>query len=126
MLLGGRGTLWGPVLGAFLIEGVNEWSNNNLGGGNARLLIFGGLMALVVLFLPRGIIPTLQDLIEARRRRGKAASSARASSWASGRRCSRGGPSRGPLLEVKGLEKRFGGLRASTAPIPSPKVLSRR
>ena len=72
MLLGGRGTLFGPVLGAFLIEPLNEWSNNNLGGGNSRLLIFGGLMALVVLFLPRGIIPTLRDLIESRRMRGKA------------------------------------------------------
>ena len=62
MLLGGRGTLFGPVLGAFLIEPLNEYSNNNLGGGNARLLIFGGLMALVVIFLPRGIIPTTADL----------------------------------------------------------------
>ena len=26
MLLGGRGTLFGPVLGAFLIEPLNEWS----------------------------------------------------------------------------------------------------
>ena len=31
------------MLGAFLIEPLNEWSNNNLGGGNSRLLIFGGL-----------------------------------------------------------------------------------
>ena len=72
MLLGGRGTLLGPVLGAFLIEPLNEWTNNNLGGGNSRLLVFGGLMALVVIFLPRGIIPTLRDLIEARGKRGKA------------------------------------------------------
>ena len=28
MLLGGRGTLWGPVLGAFLIEALNEFANN--------------------------------------------------------------------------------------------------
>src|SRR5919106_2292928 len=67
MLLGGRGTLFGPVLGAFLIEPLNEWANNSLGGGNPRLIVFGGLMALVVLFLPRGIIPTARELIEARR-----------------------------------------------------------
>ena len=72
MLLGGRGTLFGPVLGAFLIEPLNEWSNNHLGGGNARLLIFGGLMALVVMFLPRGIIPTVREWIERLRTRGKA------------------------------------------------------
>src|SRR5215210_5079588 len=63
MLLGGRGTLFGPVLGAFIIEPLNEWTNNSLGGGNARLLVFGGLMALVVLFLPRGILPTIEGWI---------------------------------------------------------------
>ncbi len=113
MLLGGRGTLFGPVLGAFLIEPLNEWSNNNLGGGNSRLLIFGGLMALVVLFLPRGIIPTLKELAEKRRKRGKAG--------LVGARLElreREVPKTQPeltgraLLEVKGLEKRFGGLRA--------------
>jgi branched-chain amino acid transport system permease protein len=113
MLLGGRGTLLGPALGAFLIEPLNEWSNNNLGGGNSRLLVFGGLMALVVLFLPRGIIPTLRDIVEARRKRGKAG--------LVGARLElreRAVPSAPPeptgrtLLEVKGLEKRFGGLRA--------------
>ena len=53
MLLGGRGTLWGPVLGAFIIEPLNEFANQSLGGGNSRLLIFGGLMALVVMFMPQ-------------------------------------------------------------------------
>jgi ABC-type branched-subunit amino acid transport system ATPase component/ABC-type branched-subunit amino acid transport system permease subunit len=113
MLLGGRGTLFGPVLGAFIIEPLNEYANNSLGGGNARLIVFGGLMALVVLFLPRGIIPTLRDLIEARAKRGKAGL---VGARLELRERSRG-PERPPLsgrtmLEVKGLEKRFGGLRA--------------
>jgi branched-chain amino acid transport system permease protein len=113
MLLGGRGTLWGPVLGAFLIEPLNEWSNNNLGGGNSRLLIFGGLMALVVLFLPRGIIPTLKDIIEARRRRGKAGLvGARLELRERPAPATRPEPTGRTLLEVKDLEKRFGGLRA--------------
>ena len=72
LLLGGRATLWGPVLGAFIVEGLNEFSNNDLGGGNARLLVFGGLLALVVLFMSRGIIPTVDDWIARWRRRGKA------------------------------------------------------
>ena len=112
MLLGGRGTLFGPVLGAFLIEPLNEWSNNNLGGGNSRLLIFGGLMALVVLFLPRGIIPTLRELIESRRMRGKAGLvGARLELRERPERIEKP-PVGPPLLEVRGLEKRFGGLRA--------------
>ena len=96
MLLGGRGTLFGPVLGAFLIEPLNEFANNNLGGGNSRLLIFGGLMALVVLFLPRGIIPTAAR--PASRRGASAArpaSSARGSSCASARSGRRGRRSSG-------------------------------
>ena len=36
VLLGGKGTLWGPVLGAFIIEPLNEVANNQLGGGNSR------------------------------------------------------------------------------------------
>jgi ABC-type branched-subunit amino acid transport system ATPase component/ABC-type branched-subunit amino acid transport system permease subunit len=118
LLLGGRATLWGPVLGAFIVEPLNEISNNEFGGGNARLLIFGGLLALVVLFMPRGIIPTAQHWLRVLRARGKAglvgerldarielrerAAPPPAELAADGR----------PLLEVKGLEKRFGGLRA--------------
>jgi ABC-type branched-subunit amino acid transport system ATPase component/ABC-type branched-subunit amino acid transport system permease subunit len=117
LLLGGRATLWGPVLGAFIIEWLNETSNNEFGGGNARLLIFGGLLALVVLFLPQGIIPTANRWIERWRSRGKAG--------LAGERLTgidleeRAAPApvappadAKPLLEVKGLEKRFGGVRA--------------
>ena len=57
MLIGGKATLWGPVLGAFLIEYLNELANNNFGGGNVRLFLFGGLLIAVVIFLPRGILP---------------------------------------------------------------------
>ena len=118
LLLGGRATLWGPVLGAFIVEPLNEITNNEFGGGNARLLIFGGLLALVVLFMPRGIIPTAQHWLRLLRARGKAglvgerldarielrerAAPPPAQPSVDGR----------PLLEVKGLEKRFGGLRA--------------
>jgi len=112
MLLGGRGTLWGPVLGAFLIEALNEFANNELGGGNARLLVFGGLMALVVLFLPRGILPSVAERLEARRTRGKAGLvGTRLELRERPQPVER--PAVGPpLLEVRGLEKRFGGLRA--------------
>jgi ABC-type branched-subunit amino acid transport system ATPase component/ABC-type branched-subunit amino acid transport system permease subunit len=117
LLLGGRATLWGPVLGAFIIEWLNETSNNEFGGGNSRLLIFGGLLALVVLFLPQGIIPTVERWIERWRTRGEAGLAGERLTGIDLRE--RAAPpasvppdSARPLLEVKGLERRFGGVRA--------------
>ena len=117
LLLGGRATLWGPVLGAFLIEWLNETSNNKFSGGNARLLIFGGLLVLVVLLLPRGIIPTVEGWIERWRARGKAGLAGERLSGIDLREHQAAAPadsraSAKPLLEVKGLEKRFGGVHA--------------
>jgi branched-chain amino acid transport system permease protein len=104
------------VLGAFLIEPINELANQQLGGGNSRLLIFGGLLALAIIVLPRGIIPSIEDLWKRRRAEGKVA-------LAGGRLDgvpaltaepgARPAPRTGsPLLEVRGLEKRFGGVHA--------------
>ena len=121
MLLGGRGTLWGPVLGAFLIEPLNELANQQMGGGNSRLLIFGGLMALVVLFLPQGHHP------DGRGATSSSAAAAAAKAALVGARLdgplviarARGRAGRAtrsrrgePLLEVKGLAKHFGGVKA--------------
>jgi ABC-type branched-subunit amino acid transport system ATPase component len=120
LLLGGRATLWGPVLGAFIIEWLNETSNNEFGGGNTRLLIFGGLLALVVLFLPQGIIPTGKDWIERWRERGRAGLAGERLAGIDLRERATPAPaapaaSAKPLLEVKGLEKRFGGVHAVDA-----------
>src|SRR3546814_13800282 len=72
MLIGGKATLWGPVLGAFLIEWLNEMANNDWGGGNTRLFLFGGLLVAIVIFLPKGILPALESLLSWRRTHGKA------------------------------------------------------
>jgi ABC-type branched-subunit amino acid transport system ATPase component/ABC-type branched-subunit amino acid transport system permease subunit len=72
-LLGGRGTIWGPVLGAFLLQPLNEVVNNYFGTQlGIRLLVFGGLLAAVVLVLPSGIIPTLRSAWGRWRERGSA------------------------------------------------------
>jgi ABC-type branched-subunit amino acid transport system ATPase component/ABC-type branched-subunit amino acid transport system permease subunit len=117
MLLGGRGTLWGPVLGAFLVEPLNELANQQMGGGNSRLLIFGGLMALVVLFLPKGILPTIQERLVARRARGHAGlvGARLEGPLVIGERTAppeTGVAAGEPLLEVKGLTRHFGGIKA--------------
>jgi branched-chain amino acid transport system ATP-binding protein/branched-chain amino acid transport system permease protein len=117
VLLGGRGTIWGPVLGAFILEPLNEITNNEIGGGNWRLVIFGGLLALVVLLLPRGIIPSIAHLWARLRRKTDAAALVGARFERPALALTSSGPpptppSGRPLLTVEGVEKRFGGLRA--------------
>lgn len=56
-IIGGRGTLLGPVLGSFLLVPVSELTRVYLGGTyfGVHLIVFGGVLVLVMLFLPRGI-----------------------------------------------------------------------
>lgn len=120
MLIGGKATLWGPVIGAFLVEWLNEMANNDWGGGNTRLFLFGGLLMAVVIFLPKGIIPAIESVLSWRRTRGKAG--------LVGARIGTGGslasitdrvqlvdrseiPDRN-LLEVRDLKRHFGGVKA--------------
>jgi ABC-type branched-subunit amino acid transport system ATPase component/ABC-type branched-subunit amino acid transport system permease subunit len=119
VLLGGRGTIWGPVLGAFILEPLNETTNNRFEGGNERLIFFGSLLALVVLLMPRGIIPSIRELFTRRRESKRAALVGARLERRPLRVLERAGEegaaaagAAGPLLEVRELEKRFGGVRA--------------
>lgn len=53
-MLGGAGTLLGPVIGAVLLTGSSELFKNRF--QESHLLIYGMLIVLVVLFLPEGIV----------------------------------------------------------------------
>lgn len=57
-MLGGAGTLLGPIVGAVLLLSASELFKNQF--GERHLLIYGGLIVLVVLFLPEGIVGSLQ------------------------------------------------------------------
>lgn len=68
--LGGRGTLWGPVLGAGILEGAQQLFAYWLGGSQVYLIAYAAVFLVIMLLLPRGILPTIQDRIRRRRRRG--------------------------------------------------------
>lgn len=53
LMVGGRGTILGPILGAFIYIGLLELLRPL---GSLRLLIFATLLILTVIFLPRGLI----------------------------------------------------------------------
>ena len=119
-LLGGRGTVWGPILGAFIIEPLSEVTTTNLGGADAgaiRLLIFAGILIFVVLLLPRGVLPTIAGALNARRDR-EALRLARASSSSGTDLASDTEPSTeraagtATVLALDGMSKSFGGVHA--------------
>jgi len=62
VVMGGIGTIWGPVLGAFIMTFINQYARalfNQLSGLN--LFIYGVLVILIVLFLPKGLISLLSS-----------------------------------------------------------------
>lgn len=62
VIIGGVGTLWGPVVGAFAMIGIQEMFRSSIFGlapnwvSESHVLVFGLLVILVILFLPRGVV----------------------------------------------------------------------
>jgi branched-chain amino acid transport system permease protein len=67
--LGGRGTLWGPAVGAFVLVPVQQYMITKLGASQLYLVGYAAVFMLVLLVLPRGILPSLRDAIARRRER---------------------------------------------------------
>lgn len=117
-LLGGRGTVVGPILGGFAVSILKEEANVHFGTTQMNLVVYGAVMAAVVMFLPRGIVPTIARGARARAERaaGSIVSGAidlRPSGVpAQARAAAPVEADRRVLLDVAGLSKRFGGLRA--------------
>ena len=63
VVIGGAGTLGGPVIGSIFLVVLSEIFANTL--GQAHLIIFGFLFILVVLFLPQGLMSGV-DLVRTR------------------------------------------------------------
>ena len=59
--LGGKGTLWGPALGAFILVPAQQYLAYRLGASELYLIGYSAVFLVVMLLLPRGILPSLQD-----------------------------------------------------------------
>ncbi|WP_338829653.1 branched-chain amino acid ABC transporter ATP-binding protein/permease [Bradyrhizobium sp. 27S5] len=127
--IGGRGTLFGPLVGAAVWLSLQDFLQAALGLGAAWKLVLGIVFVLLVCFLRRGIIGGLADLyrlVTGPRRTSEPderapetvavaserhAAAAAAPIPAPPRTDSN--PS-GPILQARGLTKRYGGLLANS------------
>jgi branched-chain amino acid transport system permease protein len=73
-LFGGIGTIAGPLLGALVLESLQQYFTFQFSNGDLYLVIYGGLFLAVLLLLPRGVIPTTTDFIARHRARRQAPS----------------------------------------------------
>lgn len=66
VIVGGLGTLFGPIVGCFLIQWLTAW----LGAANLlnSNLVLGLILVVFVLAVPKGVLPTLAGLLALRQR----------------------------------------------------------
>ncbi|MEN0041788.1 MAG: urea ABC transporter permease subunit UrtC, partial [Pseudomonadota bacterium] len=64
--VGGRGTIVGPVIGAFMVNGGKSWFTGLF--PEVWLFVLGALFVITTLFLPKGVVGTLRDGWNARGR----------------------------------------------------------
>lgn len=73
-IVGGNGTLWGPLVGSLILTPVGDFARAYLAKGGLfgiHLVFYGAVLVAVVLFLPQGVYPWLRrwwDASRARRR----------------------------------------------------------
>jgi branched-chain amino acid transport system permease protein len=66
---GGLGTVAGPVLGALVLEPVQLYLNLRLTNDYLSEILLGVLFLVIILFMPRGVLPTANEFITAQRAR---------------------------------------------------------
>lgn len=55
-IVGGMGTVWGPVLGAVVLHVLSDLTRNLFGElPGINMVVYGAVLVLIVVFLPRGI-----------------------------------------------------------------------
>lgn len=65
VITGGKGTLWGPVVGGLLFGPLPDLLRGTA-PPEAQWIVYGVAMILLVIFLPRGIVPAIVDRLPKR------------------------------------------------------------
>lgn len=76
-ILGGLGTLWGPLLGALVLIPLQEYTRAYLAhlGSGVDLIIFGLIIIVVMIKQPQGIMGVVGQIIRRRQPEGKGGAS---------------------------------------------------
>jgi branched-chain amino acid transport system permease protein len=116
--IGGRGTLFGPLVGAAVWLSLEDFLQATLKLGAAWKLVLGLVFVLLVCFLRQGIIGGVRDLWRLARGKGKGVPLQPAAAPATGaavdvalHHAAQG--YEGPILQAKGLTKHYGGVVAN-------------
>ncbi len=123
-VIGGTGTLFGPLFGAAVWLYLRDFLQGPAGLGSAWRLVLGVVFVLLVCFLRRGLIGGVVSLITRSKAKPHleppeenpvidAADSVIASVGPSARQRAAGPAHGGPVLETRGITKRYGGLLAN-------------
>jgi branched-chain amino acid transport system permease protein len=56
--IGGLGTIAGPLLGGLMLESLQQYFTQQFSDNGLYLIIYGALFLVVILLLPRGVIPS--------------------------------------------------------------------
>jgi branched-chain amino acid transport system permease protein len=59
-ILGGKGTVSGPAIGAAIMIAVNEFVVAKLGATELNIVVTGLILIFVLLYFPEGIVGTLK------------------------------------------------------------------
>jgi ABC-type branched-subunit amino acid transport system permease subunit len=65
--LGGLGTIVGPLLGAFVLESLQQYLTQTFSGSGTYLIAYGVLFLAVILVVPRGVVPGISGWLQRRR-----------------------------------------------------------
>jgi ABC-type branched-subunit amino acid transport system ATPase component/ABC-type branched-subunit amino acid transport system permease subunit len=111
-LVGGIGTLWGPLIGAAVMVPVSEVLDSTVGDRLPGIqgVVYGGALMLIMLYAPEGLYWRLQQALRARAGRG--AAGVRPAIAAPSDAAAPSAPIGAVLLEVRDVSKAFIGLQA--------------
>lgn len=79
-IIGGMGTMWGPLVGAFLLVPLGELTTAAVRNppevlsfladrAGLDLMLYGGLIVLIIMFLPKGVYGSIAHAVRVRRQR---------------------------------------------------------